>query len=246
MCTIPRLAAFCLVTLFAPLGTDAASPASDCMGLAALRIEDVNLHSTSIVPAAGDRPEHCRVLGVIRPAINFEVRLPTRGAWVTQANLRPDGSEILDRGKVGMIGEAVLDACDARDGRSDGLIDDPRGCESAATCLTAEEVGVLEKWYAGPRDASGRQLYPGGIPRGSEPHWPLWLTGQPSARIPGLVPLFAQDPPRLAHMGAIYNSDNPDLSAYAARGGKLIVYHGWVRSYRDSLADAAIRRGRAA
>jgi feruloyl esterase len=42
------------------------------------------------------------------------------------------------------------------------------------------------------------------------------------------VPLFAQDPPRLAHMGAIYNSDNPDLSAYAARGGKLIVYHGWA------------------
>ena len=397
---IPRLAAFCLVTLLAPLGADAAITGSDCMDLAALRLDDVNLHSASVVPAGGDLPEHCRVLGVIRPAISFEVRLPTRdwngkfylagcggfcgrldsdlpgftnamnhglrrgyaaatmdsghwgahradgrwawnnrlaeidwawrsvtetarvakalvatyysrppqksyfagcstggrmglmaaqrypadfdgiiagapaldytglvathGAWVTQANLRPDGSEILDRGKVAYIGAAVVAACDSLDGREDGLIDDPRRCdwrpaslacrsEPAATCLTAEEVGVLEKWYAGPHDASGKALYPGGIPKGSEPYWPLWLTGQPAERVPGLVPLFAQDflrymafaddpgetyrvlefdferdPPRLAQMAAIYNADNPDLGAYAARGGKLLIYHGWA------------------
>ena len=57
MCTIPRLAAFCLVTLLAPLGVAAASTGSECMGLAALRVGNVNLHSAYVVPAAGDLPE---------------------------------------------------------------------------------------------------------------------------------------------------------------------------------------------
>ena len=57
MCTIPRLAAFCLVTLLAALGADAASTGNEFMGLADLRIEDVNLHSAYVVPAAGDLPE---------------------------------------------------------------------------------------------------------------------------------------------------------------------------------------------
>jgi feruloyl esterase len=400
MCTLLRRAAFCLVTSSIPIVAGAAAFGTGCPDLAGLRIDDTNLLSASVVPATADLPEHCRVLGVIRPAINFEVRLPTsdwngkfymagcggfcgrldsdlpgftnamnhglrrgyaaatmdsghwgahradgrwawnnrlaendwgwrgvaetarvskvllaayygrpqqkayfagcstggrmalmaaqrfpadfdgiiagapaldytglvatHGAWVTQANLRPDGTEILDRSKVALVAAAVVEACDARDGRTDGLIDDPSTCdwqparlacgtEADATCLTAEEIGVLGKWYAGPTDSNGRRMYPGGIPKGSEPHWPLWLTGRPGDQTPGLVPLFAQDflrymafaedpgetyrvqdfdferdPPRLAPMGAIYNADNPDLTAFARRGGKLIIYHGWA------------------
>jgi feruloyl esterase len=144
------------------------------------------------------------------------------------------------------------------------LIDDPRACnwqpaamacraKSSDTCLTQDEVKVLEKWYAGPRTASGTPLYPGGIPRGSEPFWPLWLTGDATGRSPPLVPLFARDflrymafaedpgeaydvrgfdfardPARLIAMARVYNADNPDLGAFAARGGKIIVYHGWA------------------
>lgn len=198
------------------------------------------------------------------PALDYTGLVATHGAWVTQANLRSDGTEILGRAKVSLIAEAVVSACDARDGRADGVIDDPRACdwqpsnlacgsETADACLMTEEVGVVDKWYTGPRDATGQQLYPGGIARGSEPYWPFWLTGKPGDRTPGLVPLFAQDflrymafaddpgeayrvqdfdferdPPHLAPMGAIYNADNPDLSAFAERGGKLIVYHGWA------------------
>jgi hypothetical protein len=78
MCTMSRLTAFCLVTLLAATDAGAAATGNDCAGLAELRIDDTNLLSASVVPAAADLPEHCRVLGVIRPAINFEVRLPTR------------------------------------------------------------------------------------------------------------------------------------------------------------------------
>ena len=43
------------------------------------------------------------------PALDYSGLVATHGAWVTQANLRPDGSEILDRSKV---------ALDRRGGRS--------------------------------------------------------------------------------------------------------------------------------
>jgi feruloyl esterase len=173
------------------------------------------------------------------PALDYTGLVATHGAWVTQANSRPDGSEILDRNKVALIAVAVLEACDTRDGRSDGLIDDPRACdwrpsnlacdrEAAASCLAAEEVGVLEKWYAGPRDRSGRQSYPGGIPRGSEPYWPLWLTGKPGDRTPGLAPLFAQDFLRYMAFaddpGETYRVQDFDFE----RDPPRLAQHGWA------------------
>jgi feruloyl esterase len=225
------------------------------------------------------------------PALDYTGLVATHFAWVTQANQRDDDGEILPRGQVAAIGAAVLEACDTLDGANDGLIDDPRRCdwqpaalacapeknglepvsvpagpepgaersgrsgsraEPRSTCLRPEEVAVLEKWYGGARDSHGSQLYPGGVPRGSEPYWPLWLSGAPGTHNPPLVPLFAReflrymafahdpgesyavrdfdfdrDPPRLAHMAALYDAEQADLGAFQARGGKLIVYHGW-------------------
>ena len=37
-----------------------------------------NFQSAAIVPAKHPLPEYCRVLGYVRPAINFEIRLPTK------------------------------------------------------------------------------------------------------------------------------------------------------------------------
>ena len=54
--------------------------AARCELLEALYITDTNLLSAAIVPAEGDLPEYCRVLGYVRPAINFEIRLPT-SSW---------------------------------------------------------------------------------------------------------------------------------------------------------------------
>src|SRR5271166_3453946 len=53
-----------------------ASAAQDCAALANLKIENTNLLSATRVAASGDLPAYCRVLGYVRPAINFEVRLP--------------------------------------------------------------------------------------------------------------------------------------------------------------------------
>ena len=73
---LPALAALGLLA-----GGAAAQEArpGDCAALADLKIEDTNLLSAVVVPAADDLPEYCRVLGYVRPAINFEIRLPARG-----------------------------------------------------------------------------------------------------------------------------------------------------------------------
>jgi hypothetical protein len=65
-----------VVTVGATMAWGKPAAAADCAALANLRIETVNLLSAAEVPAAGDLPAYCRVLGYVRPAINFEMRLP--------------------------------------------------------------------------------------------------------------------------------------------------------------------------
>jgi feruloyl esterase len=120
-------------------------------------------------------------------------------------------------------------------------------------CLTAAQVEGLRQIYQGPKDPrTGKALFPG-FPAGAEAtpvSWTLWISGEKAQhgafarsffgdfvfndanwKIDELD--FSKDPAQAdARMAAILNSDDPDLTAFKARGGKLILYHGW--------ADAAI------
>ena len=198
------------------------------------------------------------------PAMDYTGLVAVKMAWLVQANTDKDGKAILKPGKDDLIGAEVMKQCDAEDGTEDGIIEDPRRCavdlsvlrceayQEDATCLTDAELEVVEKWRQGPRNQAGEQLYPGGVPEGSERFWWLWLTGKPEGG-GRLIPLFAKnfgaymafeddpgasyspldfdfetDPKRLEAMAAIYNSDRPDLTAFIAAGGKMIVWHGWA------------------
>jgi hypothetical protein len=192
------------------------------------------------------------------PALDYTGLVATHLAWVVQANTDASGKAILQPLAMKLVAAAVYAACDSVDGSKDGLIDDPRACTwqpgslacraEATGCLSPAEVQVLERWYGGVKDSRGRALYPGGIPLGSEPYWPAWLGGSPSvgrrfaddflrymafADDPGesytaLGFDFGRDPARLATMGAVYNADSPDLTAFRKRGGRMIMYHGWA------------------
>ena len=153
--------------------------------------------------------------------------------------------------------------CDGADGAEDGVIADPRECSvdlsgllceagSDEDCLTEAETAALGAWREGPRNSAGEQLYPGGVPEGSEPFWPLWLTGTAEGAPPLLDAFttgfgatmafpddpgatydpqafdFDRDPERLALMADVYNADSTDLSAFTEAGGKMIVWHGWA------------------
>ena len=127
--------------------------------------------------------------------------------------------------------------------------------EERTGCLTNEQVETLQMWYSKPKDSTGRALYSDGVPLGSEPYWYLWITGQttergqskgiamqineellryaafeedPGEHYTGLDFDFDKDPARIEFMASILNSDNPDLSSYRERGGKLLMYHGWA------------------
>ncbi len=188
------------------------------------------------------------------------------GSWVVQANTRGNGERILTRAnfaqKLPALEAAVLGQCDAADGSADGLIGDPRACavdisalpscsgSGAAACFTAEEKAVLARWYQGPRDSAGRQLYPG-MPPGSERYWFVWFLDPPDRVAPGnalgggyarylgfpdrvgpgwtaLDFDFDRDPAALAATAGLFDATDPDLSAFRDAGGKLLMWHGWA------------------
>ncbi|HLH00697.1 MAG TPA: tannase/feruloyl esterase family alpha/beta hydrolase [Bryobacteraceae bacterium] len=126
----------------------------------------------------------------------------------------------------------------------------------AANCLTNAQVQAVKKLWTGLRTADGDQLYPPLVPGGEAGPggWANWMAGTEPGKgghanlgIPFLKFVVFADPnwdyrsfrfdapPGLdndvdfadAKVGAMFNAMNPDLSAFRARGGKLIHYHGW-------------------
>ena len=54
------------------------TPQKMCESLSAFKGEDIVSIEARVVPASGDTPQHCRVLGVITPEVAFEINLPER------------------------------------------------------------------------------------------------------------------------------------------------------------------------
>src|SRR5262245_50107955 len=109
---------------------------------------------------------------------NFWTHLLASALWNAQATTLDDASYI-PSSKLKAIARAVNEACDAKDGVSDGVLDDPRQCRfdpatmlckdaDAATCLTPAQVTALQKLYAGPKDAQGNRIFPGFLPGAEE------------------------------------------------------------------------------
>lgn len=95
-----------------------------------------------------------------------------------------DPASFLPAPALGVLHRAALASCDAADGVTDGVIDDPRECRfdpgslackdgvPADRCLTGPQVEAARRVYEGLKDPrTGAQLYPG-LARGSEPYWP--------------------------------------------------------------------------
>jgi feruloyl esterase len=178
------------------------------------------------------------------------------GAWRTNLDttIRKDPRRIIPRAKMLMVNRAVLAACDELDGVKDGLLSDPPKCKfdpstllcpdgDRENCLTAPQVEALKLTYAPATKSSGELIYPG-LVRGGEADWPISaFSGAPG---PGAIDLGIfryvahQDPTwdwqtfdlerdtalALEKAGFIEVTD-PNLQAFKAHGGKLLIYHGW-------------------
>jgi hypothetical protein len=145
------------------------------------------------------------------------------------------------------VTDGVLD--DPRQCRFDPATLVCRGGDSDA-CLTAPQAAALTKLYGGLRDSSGREVFPGFLPGAEEGQggWGPWITGP----APGKSLLFAFATNYFANVvygradwdyrqanleqalkaavektAQTLDATDANLSAFRARGGKLILYHGW-------------------
>ncbi len=120
----------------------------------------------------------------------------------------------------------------------------------SSECLTAPQVATLKKIYAGVTDSRGERMFPGYMPGGElgSNGWATWITG-PAPEKSLSYTFSSQFFSNLVYdnrawdfrafnfgsgaaladrkFAGILNATNPDLSAFKAHGGKLVLYHGW-------------------
>ncbi len=191
------------------------------------------------------------------PAMHWD-RFQAYQIW-PQVVMKAEGVTALSTAKRNLLNGRVVAACDANDGVTDGVIDDPRsctydprldttitkaGCTSAdGTCLSPNEASAVQRIWGGARNAGGDLLWPG-LERGSDisalagaAPFPIpieqaryWVYFDPAWDWNSLTVLnyetFFNDNARI--VGPLMATDNPDISAFKARGGKVIMYHGWA------------------
>jgi feruloyl esterase len=146
---------------------------------------------------------------------------------------------------LGAVHAEVLRQCDAVDGLNDGLIGNPLRCsvDYSRMSLAPEQVQAMGNIYGGVRDANGNVLLPG-WPYGSEMQLAALVMGQEP--FPVAMSYFRDlvyagrqgwnwretDYAEYTRTGRAFGADilnvpHDGLSAFFARGGKLLLSHGW-------------------
>jgi pimeloyl-ACP methyl ester carboxylesterase len=138
-------------------------------------------------------PEDYDGIIAIAPS-NYLTRTLVGIMWAMQATTF-DPTSYIPATKLPALSTAVLAACDARDGLTDGILSDPNRCHfdpssllchgaDTASCLTPPQVAALKKVYAGPHNSAGQTVFPGYLPGGEEgPNgWGLYIIGSAPGR----------------------------------------------------------------
>ena len=109
-----------------------------------------------------------------------------------------------------------------------------------ASCLTAPQLESVKRVYSPAKTKSGEIVFPG-KEYGSETGWNVITGGQapPGVSLGSFQAAYDnlqwdwrnfdldRDMKFVDEKVGFINAINPDLSAFKARGGKLILYHGW-------------------
>jgi Tannase and feruloyl esterase len=187
-------------------------------------------------------------------AANFWTHQMASEVWNGVVTSTPETS--LSKEKLQLLQDATLQACDALDGASDGLVSNPARCHfdpaklqcksgDAPTCLTAAQVGAVRKIYEGPTNPrTHKRFYPGLYP-GGEMGWAAntvinktTKSGVSSYDFWGYAFYHKPDWPYPTFdfdkdvqqadedLGPVTNATSPDLEEFRKLGHKLIYYHG--------------------
>ena len=186
------------------------------------------------------------------PAVNFVHLHAGRVALNRSVNATP--ASAIPASKYPLIHQAVLASCDAKDGVADGVLENPGACSfdpkvlqcsanENATCLSAAQVESATRMYAGAKHPSTKVPVLPGLAPGAELGWNVLGSPQPlSLAVDTFKYVFMKDrawePSRFnagIDIDVAFASDpddalgstNADLRPFFARGGKLLMYHGW-------------------
>jgi feruloyl esterase len=186
------------------------------------------------------------------PAVNFVHLHAGRVAMNRAVNATP--ASAIPAAKYSFINQAVLAACDAKDGVTDGVLENPGACafdprvlqcsgESDNGCLTAAQVESATQMYLGAKHPTTKAPVLPGLAPGAELAWNVLGGPQPlSLAIDTFKYVFMKDrswePSRFnpaididvamaSDPDDALGSTNADLRPFFARGGKLLMYHGW-------------------
>jgi feruloyl esterase len=178
-----------------------------------------------------------------------------RNSWALELAVQTfrDPEAYIPPAKYPMIHRAVLEACDAKDGLKDGLIEAPESCNvdfkslqckasDGPDCLTARQVQTAQTITSPVATKTGRILFPRVEP-GTELRWSRLAGGPQPADLflDEFRYVVYQDPnwdwrsfdlegdSAKAHaIDKNVDELNPDLTAFEKHGGKLLLYHGWA------------------
>lgn len=124
------------------------------------------------------------------PAYNWTQLYAGAHLYYAQSTLK-DPDSYIQPAKIKLLADAVNQACDAKDGIPDGVLDDPLTCrfdpavlackegQDPGTCFTARQIKAVKDIWAGSKDDEGRQIFPGLVPGGEAGAggWQSWVTG---------------------------------------------------------------------
>ncbi|MXP26722.1 tannase/feruloyl esterase family alpha/beta hydrolase [Altererythrobacter indicus] len=154
--------------------------------------------------------------GIVAAAPGFSLpRAAIAEAWNTQAYagiLKAENKPLtvanlastFSDGDMALVRQSILEACDANDGLTDGLVGAYHQCTSpkviqhlkahsckgdkADGCLSTAQIDALEKVHQGPRTSKGEQIYPG-LPWDAgwgDAGWRIWHIGSSDGRVPSI------------------------------------------------------------
>ena len=178
---------------------------------------------------------------------NRHIQMHTSGvARSIELSRHPD--QVLSAEKAQMVTAAVMNRCDTLE---EGFLNNPRACTfdfktlacsagaSDASCLTPGELKTVETHYNGLRNSTGELIFSGqalgnampaqraptGTPGGGYDTVRIW--GFQNPEYDWTTFDLDRDMPIINARVGFVDAVDPDLSAFKARGGKLLLYAGW-------------------
>lgn len=192
-------------------------------------------------------------ISAMAPA-NPMTNLMTQSLWTGFQAVRKPGAG-LNPAKLGVLHKAYVNACDAKDGLKDGIVSRPNMCkfdpavalckpgQSGDSCLTGDQVETMRAIYGGVKDSrTGKLAFPG-FPPGSEMQLGLLISGpEPFPVATSYMRQLVFADPKWDFRSFDYGADLDrarkfgetildvpanGLKPFFARGGKLLLSHGW-------------------